>query len=256
MCRSPGRADTSEPPRPPLEAQRHRATRRTRPSPTSGSTALGARRIGLAHTHRSSCSCIGVRRPHSRHRACRIVPWSSRTDWDSPTGAARRCSASRSCGACPCVRGRQAHGVEARCRGPHGVVQTLLPRIASGLRVGHVGVDVDQTHRGGVRRPHAVRTSVVGDARLRADAGAGEHRDGVSCLDHGSDETKLVCHAVIVQGCSDTNSCSPAPSFRSPSGSTGSVRATGPTTFPWLGCVRWRGTCMSPPRCGMPRPMA
>ena len=96
----------------------------------------------------------------------------------------------------------------ARCRGPRRVVQPLLPRVSADLRVGQIRVDVDQAHRRGVRRPHAVRTAVVGDARVRAETGAGEHRDGVGRLHQGGNETNLVCHAVIVQGCADTNTCS------------------------------------------------
>ena len=64
-----------------------------------------------------------------------------------------------------------------RGRGPRRVMHAFLPRLDAHLLVAHVVVDVHQAHRLGLRRPHPVGPPVVGDARLGADAGAGEDRD-------------------------------------------------------------------------------
>ena len=65
----------------------------------------------------------------------------------------------------------------------------LLPRLDADLRIAHVVLDVHELHRLGVRGPHAVRPAEVGDARLGADAGAGEDRDPLGCADEAGNSS-------------------------------------------------------------------
>ena len=129
---------------------------------------------------RSSASPIGRRSSQSQHRVHHIVPCTSMTARRrSPGLLVQAVDVLGDDGVQPALALKLDEGEVAGVGlgRPRRRRQPVPPRQPAHVRVGEVVLERRRLLRRRVLRPHALRTAEVGDARVRRDAGAGEHGD-------------------------------------------------------------------------------